>query len=77
MKFYEEWSIGPSNEIKKHRLDDVIQMMPARCCTPIHWVHQKRNMRSSTLDHEKALTIISLLVDCTMEEVLMGLTFYD
>jgi hypothetical protein len=30
-------------------------------------------MRSSTLDHEKALTIVSLLVDRTVEEVLMGL----
>jgi hypothetical protein len=34
-------------------------------------------MRSSTLDHEKALTIVSLLVDCTTEEVLIGLTCYD
>jgi hypothetical protein len=31
---------------------------------------------SSTLDHEKVLTIVSLLVDRTAEEVLMGLTHY-
>jgi hypothetical protein len=39
----------------------------------VHWVHQERNTRSSTLDHEKALAIVSLLVDRTAEEVLMGL----
>jgi hypothetical protein len=27
MKFYEEWSIGPSNKIKKQRLDGLLQMM--------------------------------------------------
>jgi hypothetical protein len=31
-------------------------------------------MRSSTLDHEKALAIVNLMVDHTAEEVLMGLT---
>jgi hypothetical protein len=35
---------------------------------------RKRNMRSSTLDHEKALAIVNLMVDHTAEEVLMGLT---
>jgi hypothetical protein len=39
----------------------------------VHWVHQERNTRSSTLDHEKVLAIINLLVDCTAEEVLVGL----
>jgi hypothetical protein len=77
MKFYEEWSIGPSNKIKKQRLDGLLQMMllvaPWSCCTSEHWVRQERNTRFSTLDHEKVLTIVSLLVDRTAEEVLMSL----